>query len=51
MLPGMPLTEATDTARIPRAAGLKVSPPTGRAPYEARLVPARRDRIVAATGG
>jgi hypothetical protein len=39
MLPDLPLTEATDTTRIPRVAGLKASPPIGS------------DQIVAATGG
>jgi hypothetical protein len=51
MLPGIPLTEATDTTRIHSVAGLKASPPSGRAPYEARLAPAGSDQIVAATGG
>jgi predicted ATPase with chaperone activity len=44
VLPELTLAEAIDTTRMHRVAGLKASPPIGRAP-------AGSDQIVATTGG
>jgi hypothetical protein len=62
MLPDLPLTEAADTTRIPRVAGLKASPPIGgprtrcgwRRPEATRSWPrqaAKPEEAVVDTGG